>query len=228
VVSRSELTVVVPVYNEKASIEKTVLEINRRLPKATILAVNDGSKDSSLKILSGLKKKMNNLIVINHAKNKGYGAALKTGFINAKTEYIAFLDADLTYDPKYIKTLLKEIKTKNLDCVWCDRFSGRNKMPPLRKIGNRMLQLSMLFFTARWVNDVSSGERLFRRKVLMKLNPETLPDGLDTITALTKRIVKRKLKYNLLPIDYKERSGSSKLNIFKDFLRMLKNIIVEK
>jgi glycosyltransferase involved in cell wall biosynthesis len=226
---KSELTVVVPIYNEEKNIGLTIKEISGNIPGAEILAVNDGSKDSSLEVLNSEKKKYKSMRVISHPVNKGYGAALKTGFANSNTEYVAFLDADLTYPPLYIPEMLKVLKKSGLDCVWGNRFGGRqNKMPFVRKVGNKLLLWLNFLVTLRNVKDCCSGERVFRREALQKIDFETLPNGLDFISAMTKRIVVRKLRFAVMPITYCKREGASKLNVVKDFLRMSKNIIVEK
>ncbi|MBI4918740.1 glycosyltransferase family 2 protein [archaeon] len=222
----SELTIVIPVYNEEASIEKTIKEVNKSLPKSAILAVNDGSKDNTENILKNLKNRYNNLTVITQ-QNKGYGGALATGFLNSKTEYIGFLDADLTYPPEYFSSMLELLKEKELDFVVGNRFGGKkNEMPLLRKIGNTIIRYFFLVWTGKYI-DVTSGMRLFKREKLLTLNPETLPTGLDMITALSKRSVKRRLKYKQVKIHYPARGGASKLNAIKDFIKMVRNIIIE-
>lgn len=225
---KNELTVVIPAYNEEGSIESTIRQVSKDVPGAKILVVNDKSTDNTLEILKRLKKKYKNLGIINHSKNRGYGGALKTGFSSTKTKYLAFLDADLTYPPKYIPVMLSKVKAKNLDCAWCNRFAGRSQMPLVRKFGNKMLVALFFIVTLRHLPDISSGERLFKKKSLEKIDYRTLPNGLDMITAMSKRIVKRKLKYSLVKCNYLQRGGSSKLNIVTDFLRMSRNIIIEK
>ena len=159
----------------------------------------------------------------------GYGAALKTGFLDSDTEYLGFLDADLTYHPKYIPMLLEKVKKHKLDCAWCNRFGGAfNKMPLERKIGNKVIAWVFFIVTGEYIPDVTCGERVFRKKSMMKLNPKTLPNGLDMISALSKRIVFRKLRYKLIPSDYANRQGSSKLNAINDFVNMVKNVLFER
>lgn len=216
-----ELSVIIPVYNEESSLEKAVKKVGKSCPKSELLIVDDGSRDRTTEIARRLKVKL-----IIHGRNRGYGAALKTGFSEAKTRYIAFLDADMTYEPKYIPMLLEHAKVENLDVVWGNRFGGRyNRMPVIRKIGNRIISLVMFIATGKLVSDCASGERLLRRDVLDRLGVEDLPDDLDFITALTKRIVKSGMKYKEIPIDYEERAGNSKLRIFRHGYRMIKNIL---
>ncbi len=216
-----EVSIIIPVYNEEKSIKKAVKRVRKFCPKGELLIVDDGSNDRTAEIAKELKVKL-----ISHGRNRGYGAALKTGFSNAKTEYVAFLDADMTYDPKYIPMLLEHAKTEDLDVVWGNRFGGQfNRMPGIRKIGNKIISLVMLLVTGRYVSDCTSGERLLKRRVLDRLGVNELPDDLDFITALTKRIVKSGVKYREIPIDYEERAGDSKLRIFRHGYRMVRNIL---
>ena len=95
------LSVVIPVYNEEKSIERAVKMVRRFCPDCELIVVDDGSEDRTRKIARSLKVRL-----VSHKRNMGYGAALKTGFSEAGREYIAFLDADMTYHPKYILLLL--------------------------------------------------------------------------------------------------------------------------
>jgi glycosyltransferase involved in cell wall biosynthesis len=215
------LSVVVPVYNEEKSIEEAVRRIKKHCPGSDIIIVNDGSTDRTAELARGLKVKL-----LHHKVNKGYGAALKTGLSQIKTEYAAFLDADMTYDPKYIPLLLKHAVDEGLDVTWGNRFGKDfNRMPMVRKVGNRIISLVMLIVTRRRVSDCASGEKLLRKDILDKLGLQELPNDLDFITALTKRIVTRGVKYKEIPINYEEREGKSKLRIFTHGYRMIKNIL---
>jgi len=225
---QNDLTVILPIYNEEKALENIIELVNSHVD-CTILAVNDASTDNSMEILRSLEKKYKNLKVISREKNGGHGAALKTGFANVKTKFLAFLDADMTYHPKYIKQLFQVVKKENLDCAWCNRFGGKsNRMPLIRVVGNQIVNLLLFLMTGQYIGDATSGQRLFRTSSLRKLNPETLPDKLDMVSALSKRTLSRRLKFKIIPCDYAEREGRSKLNLVIDFLKMLKDVIFEK
>lgn len=218
---KDSLSVIIPVYNEEKSIENAVRKVRRFCPGCELIVVDDGSGDRTAEIAKGLKVRL-----VSHRVNKGYGAALKTGFSEAGGEYIAFLDADMTYHPKYIPLLLECARAEGLDVAWGNRFGGDfNRMPGIRKLGNRIISFVMLLATRRHVRDCSSGERVIRKDVLDRLGLEELPDDLDFITALTKRIIKSGVKYREIPINYEEREGSSKLRIFRHGYRMVRNIL---
>lgn len=219
-----ELTVVIPAYNEEHSIRDTIISVKKHVPGSKIIVVDDCSSDRT-----GEMAKKEKVQVIRHGKNRGYGAALKTGMLAAKAKYVAFLDADMTYDPAYFPQMLDLMKKHNLDTIWGNRFAGRkNKMPLIRQFGNRAI--SFVFWLATWKNigDSSSGQRILKASVLKKLGLETLPDDLDFITALSKRTVSRGLKYKIIPINYYKRAGRSKLALFKHGFRMIRNVLMER
>ena len=219
-----DLTIIVPAYNEQDSLKNTIGGIRKYAPPSTIIVVDDGSRDKTSEIAK--KEKVS---VITHQTNKGYGAALKTGMSAAKTKYVAFLDADMTYNPMYFSLMLNYAKKFDLDCIWGNRFSGtRNKMPLIRKFGNRIISLIFWLTTGKNVGDCSSGQRILKRDTLKKLELKTLPDDLDFITALSKRIVSRKLRYKIIPINYERRKGNSKLALIRHGFRMIRNVIIEK
>ncbi|MBI2653411.1 glycosyltransferase family 2 protein [Candidatus Woesearchaeota archaeon] len=219
-----ELTVVIPAYNEEASIRGTIRNVKKYCQNGQIIVVDDSSTDKTSEIARKEKTR-----VINHIKNKGYGAALKTGMLAAKTKYVAFLDADMTYDPSYFPQMLDLMKKHELDCVWGNRFAGKqNKMPLIRQFGNRVISLIFWLTTGKNVGDSSSGQRILKTSILKKIDLKTLPDDLDFITALSKRIVSRGLKFKIIPINYYKRAGRSKLALFKHGFRMIRNVLMEK
>jgi glycosyltransferase involved in cell wall biosynthesis len=217
----AELSVIIPVYNEEESLENAVRRVRRFCPGSELIVVDDGSGDRT----AGIAKRLG-VVLVSHDRNRGYGAALKTGFSRARGEYVAFLDADMTYDPRYIPVLLDRARAGGLDVAWGNRFgTGKNRMPAVRKLGNRIISLVMLLVTGKRVRDCASGERLIKRDALGRLGVGDLPDDLDFITGLTKRIVSRGLRYREIPIDYDLREGKSKLRIFRHGYRMVRNII---
>ncbi len=225
----SNFTVVVPVYNEEKGVTAMAEEVNKFLPTAKILVVNDGSTDKTFDILKKLQKKYRNLSVISYPKNKGYGAALKAGSQNVKTPYFGYIDADRTYHPKEFSPMLQLLLDNNLDVVFGNRFTPGNGMPRLRLIGNFFLVLLFRIVNfPRGILDVTCGQMVLRKDCVHKLDIPTIADGFEFITQIAKRIVSRRLKYRVYNIVYRTREGSSKLRIFRDFIHMAKQIIIAR
>ena len=175
------LSVVIPAYNEEhgiAEIACRVLSICPDLIKAgvdqlEVLVVDDGSKDRTAEIAS----KIAGVILVRHPQNKGYGAALKTGFSKASGELIGFLDADGTYPPEYFPQLCLAA-LNGMDLVIGSRMSGDDsKMPLTRRIGNFFFATLLTLLSGQKVTDSASGMRVFKSEILERVYP--LPDGLN-------------------------------------------------
>lgn len=221
------LSVVIPAYNEEngiAEIAGRVLSVKGDLKKSGIedlelLVVDDGSGDNTAEIVKG----MNDVRLIRHEENKGYGAALKTGFSYAKGELIGFLDADGTYPPEYFPQLcLKALNGSDL--VIGSRMAGaESKMPITRRIGNLFFATLLTLIGQQRVSDSASGMRVFKRDILERIYP--LPDGLNLTPVMSTRAVHEGLQMVEVPIPYDERVGSSKLSVVRDGSVFLQSIV---
>ena len=218
-------TVVIPAYNEEngiASICKRVLSVKDELMKEGIdlelLVVDDGSKDQTAQIASGIE----GLKVIQHPQNKGYGAALKTGFAAAKGDLIGFLDADGTYPPEYFPALCQKA-LEGFDLVIGSRMAGeKSEMPLVRRLGNMFFAGMISLLGRQKITDSASGMRVFKKEILEKVYP--LPDGLNLTPIMSTRALHENLKMIEIPIPYSERVGRSKLNALKDGSVYLRSI----
>ena len=159
-----QLSVVIPVFNESATIEQVVDLVNEVSLKIELVAVDDGSTDRSLEILERLKEagRIDRLIV--HESNQGKGAALKTGFEAAGGDIIIVQDADLEYDPSEYRKLLQPILDGKADVVFGSRFMGGE---PHR----------VLYF---WnLTDMETCYKCFRREVLQGLSIQERGFGVE-------------------------------------------------
>ncbi|HEX2993650.1 MAG TPA: glycosyltransferase family 2 protein [Anaerolineales bacterium] len=212
------LSVVIPAYNEEngiAEIATRVLAVAPALKKVGVnrlelLVVDDGSRDRTAEVAAGIK----GVTLIRHPKNKGYGAALKTGFSKASGELIGFLDADGTYPPEYFPQLC-QAALKGIDLVIGSRMAGADsKMPLTRRIGNFFFATLLTLVGRQKVTDSASGMRVFRREILERVYP--LPDGLNLTPVMSTRAVHEGIKIEEVPIPYSERVGRSKLSVIRD------------
>jgi glycosyltransferase involved in cell wall biosynthesis len=227
----TSLTVVIPAYNEErgiSAIMQRVLAIRADLKKVGIeelelLVVDDGSKDRTAQVASDLAHNEQGVRLIQHPRNRGYGAALKTGFSNAKGDLIGFLDADGTYPPEFFPQLCNEA-LNGCDLVIGSRMSGtESKMPLTRKIGNLFFATLLTLVGRQHVSDSASGMRVFKRQVLERIYP--LPDGLNLTPVMSTRAIHEGINMKEVPIPYEERLGNSKLSVVRDGSIFLQSII---
>jgi hypothetical protein len=221
------LSVVIPAYNEEGGIADIVERVLRIRPALAaleadleLIVVDDGSHDTTADIVSrypGVK-------LVRHAANSGYGAALKTGFAQARGQWLGFLDADGTYPPEYFPPMLDLGRCQEADLVIGSRMSGtESQMPVSRRIGNIFFARLVSLIGRQYVSDSASGMRLIRRDVLARLYP--LPDGLNFTPVMSTRAVHEGLQMVEAPIPYAERVGRSKLTIVGDGTRFLESIV---
>lgn len=221
------LSVVIPAYNEEhgiAEIASRVLSVEPDLQKAGVdqlelLVVDDGSKDKTAEVAS----KIPGVNLICHPQNKGYGAALKTGFSKASGELIGFLDADGTYPPEYFPQLCLAA-LNGADLVIGSRMTGEDsKMPLTRRIGNFFFANLLSLLSRQKVTDSASGMRVFKRDILEQIYP--LPDGLNLTPVMSTRALHEGINIGEVPIPYSERVGRSKLSVIHDGRIFLQSMV---
>ena len=212
------LSVVIPAYNEEngiVEIASRVLSVEPVLKKMGVerlelLVVDDGSRDRTAEVAEQIP----GVSLIRHSKNRGYGAALKTGFSKASGELIGFLDADGTYPPEYFPQLCQGA-LNGADLVIGSRMAGeKSKMPLTRRVGNFFFASLLTLLSHQKVTDSASGMRVFKREILEHIYP--LPDGLNLTPVMSTRAVHEGIKIQEVPIPYSERVGRSKLSVIRD------------
>ncbi len=223
------LSVVIPALNEEdgiADIIERVLAIKESLAKVGVsdlelIVVDDGSQDRTPEIVASYP----DVVLVKHPVNRGYGAAIKTGFRRARGNLLAFLDADGTYPPEYFPHLCWPILEDGADLVIGSRMIGNESgMPMVRRIGNTMFATLVTIISNRQVTDSASGQRVLRSDILPKLYP--LPDGLNFTPVMSTRALHEHVKVVEVPIPYSERVGRSKLSVARDGMRFLHSILM--
>ena len=221
------LSVVIPAYNEELGIQeitRRVLAIKEGLASVGVdqlelLIVDDGSKDQT----ADLVRQIEGVNLISYPVNRGYGAALQTGFHQACGELIGFLDADGTYPPEFFPALCKEALDGS-ELVIGSRMSGaKSEMPLTRRVGNFFFANLLTLVGRQHVSDSASGMRVFRREVLDKVCP--LPNGLNMTPVMSTRAIHEGIKVTEVPIPYNERLGRSKLSVVRDGMSFFQSIV---
>lgn len=222
------LSIVIPALNEEEAIGSTIqrcLDARKEIIQSggvsdvEIIVVSDGSTDRTEEIA----RRFEEVWVLGFEKNRGYGAAIKTGFDQARGNLLGFLDADGTCDPRTFVKLCRAIH-EGADVAVGHRMSSESGMPWIRSLGNTIFAWILGVLSKRAVGDTASGMRVIRRECLDDLYP--LPNGLHFTPAMSARIqLEQKLKLVEVPMPYAERIGRSKLSVFKDGVRFLTAIV---
>ncbi|MGH0028720.1 MAG: glycosyltransferase family 2 protein [Myxococcota bacterium] len=223
------LTIVIPALNEEEAIGTTIercLEARQHIVDTSpvkdveIVVVSDGSTDRTEEIARSFPE----VTVLVFIENRGYGAAIKTGFAHGSGDLVSFLDADGTCDPRFFADLCQELDAKGADLALGSRMGPNSEMPLIRTVGNTLFAWMLGLLAHRRVQDTASGMRVIRRSALPDLYP--LPDGLHFTPAMSARVLlEDKLELIELPMAYAERQGRSKLSVVKDGVRFLTCIL---
>jgi glycosyltransferase involved in cell wall biosynthesis len=195
-----KLSIVMPVYNESASIRE-ILKRVQALPHAKeIIVVDDGSLDGTRDILRTLAG--GEVRVFFHATNRGKGAALRTGFAHVRGDVVVVQDADLEYNPRDIPALLAPIERGDADVVFGSRFLGgpHRVLNFWHYVGNRVLTLLSNMCTNLNLTDMETGYKIFRTEVLKQVDIECDRFGFEP--EITAKIARLRCRIYEQPISY--------------------------
>ncbi|HEY1270263.1 MAG TPA: glycosyltransferase family 2 protein [Candidatus Binatia bacterium] len=204
-----KLSVVMPVYNEAASLEEAIRRVQSvRFPKE-IIAVDDGSTDGSRDILHRFAAgamsagASDTFKVVLQPFNQGKGAALRTGIAHVTGEVVIIQDADLEYDPADYERLLEPILQGKADVVYGTRFAGGGPHRVMffwHYLGNKMLTLFSNALTNLNLTDMEVGYKVFRAEVIKRIRIESERFGFEP--EVTMKVAKMGCRVYEVPISY--------------------------
>jgi len=202
------LTLVIPCYNEEHSL-KACVEKCLELKDIEIIIVDDCSKDNSLAVANELAKEHSAIRVLKHEANKGKGAALRTGFAEAKGDFIGIQDADLEYNPLQYTELLQPILENKADVVFGSRYlrpSSHRVLYFWHTFMNQGLTIASNMCTNLDITDMETCYKLFRRETLLSILPKLKENRFGIEPEMTARIAQAKARVFECAIDYQPRS----------------------
>ncbi len=219
------LSIIIPVYNEKETINDIIDAVVATPYRKEIIIVDDCSTDGTRNILTKIKK--DGLKVYMHDKNQGKGAALQTGFSHATGDIILIQDADLEYDPQEYSTLINPILEGKADVVYGSRFAGHGAHRVLyfwHYMGNRFLTFLSNLFTNLNLTDMEACYKAFTREAIAGVKIKEKRFGFEP--EITAKMARKKLRIYEVPISYYGRTyEEGKKVTWKDGLRAMWCII---
>ncbi|MFA6815556.1 MAG: glycosyltransferase family 2 protein [Lentisphaeria bacterium] len=210
----SDLTIIIPCYNEKNNIPISIPPIIDFCKKKNchLIIVNDGSKDDSL---SELKKLSNPCMkIISHKVNCGYGAAIQTGVKLANSKYVVTIDADGQHKLENIEKLYNKAISENADMVVGERQIGKSEASFYRLIGKFCIRLTISMLMKNEIKDTNSGMKLYSREIAIKLFP-LCPKNMSYSDIILLLFLHYKCRVSSVPITINPRTGGvSTINTF--------------
>lgn len=218
-------SIIIPAFNEEAAIRETVRRTLESNPEAELILVDDGSTDGTWHLMEELMVSRD-VRAFRHIINRGKAHALKTGYLHATTDAIVTIDADLTYQPESIPSLIEKFN-QGYDMVVGTRF--KNGFPKnasfLKSLANVIGSFLTSVILHRRITDLSSGLRVINKKVAFL---EVKAQNLEYEAELTSRVITNRMQYAEVPITVEERVGDSKLNFIKNCYLFMRAVIIGK
>jgi glycosyltransferase involved in cell wall biosynthesis len=203
-----KVSVVIPVYNEIDTIEEILARVDKIPINKEIIVIDDLSIDGTRERIKEIVADKENVKVIYHNRNKGKGAALRTGFASVTGDIVIIQDADLEYDPNEYPKLLEPISDGRADVVYGSRFIGgpHRVLFFWHYVGNKLLTLISNALTNLNLTDMETCYKVFKRQILKDINLKSNRFGFEP--EFTAKISKMRLRIYEVPISYSGRTYS--------------------
>lgn len=203
-----KVSVVMPVYNEAGTVEEIISRVLAVPVDKEIIVVDDGSTDGTRELLKKISQSQENLKVFYHDRNKGKGAALRTGFEFASGDIVIIQDADLELDPKEFQKLLEPMLNGRADVVFGSRFLEKplRDLLNLNFVGNKFVTLLSNVMNGLNLTDMETCYKAFKRQILKGIVLKSNRFGFEP--EFTAKIAKKKFRICEVPISYGRRSYS--------------------
>ena len=196
------VTFIVPAHNEAGTIDDVLQRVYSLPLRAEVIAVDDGSTDGTDAILESFVQS-NGLIALRHDRNRGKGAAVRTGIARCTGDVVVIQDADMEYDPSEVPELIRPIVDGYADVVYGSRLTGGRPQRAYmfwHLVGNRLLALLTNLLWNTTLSDMETGYKAFRGELVREF--ELTADDFRIEPEITANVLDRKLRLYQLPIAY--------------------------
>jgi glycosyltransferase involved in cell wall biosynthesis len=197
------ISILIPAFNETGSIAAVIKDLRRVMQNRDyeIIVIDDGSQDdtAAIALAQGVR-------VLQHKRNRGYGASLKTGILAARNECILIMDADGTYPAEAIPDIVAGVQEADMAVG----MRAKENMPFSKRSAKWILRRLAQHITSQKIPDMNSGMRAFRRSLVMRYFG-VVSDRFSFTTTLTVALLSDNYTVVYLPIEYHQRVGKSKI-----------------
>jgi glycosyltransferase involved in cell wall biosynthesis len=204
--SAAELTVLMPVYNERRTVDTAidrVLATRESVGGLELIVVDDGSTDGTRELLEN-RSGLENVQVLHHDRNHGKGAALRTGLTHARGEYCTVMDADLEYDPSNFSSLVGPLLAGEADAVFGVRgFQAHSAYSFWYVVGNKVVTLAANVLYNAWLSDLMTCQKVLKTSLFQNLRLRQ--NGFAIEAEITARLLRSGARIYEVPITYRAR-----------------------
>ncbi len=200
--------VIIPVYNEVATIEEIIRRVVAVGLADEIVIVDDGSTDGTRELLQKISPSYPQIKLFLHDQNQGKGSAVRTGIKYSTSDLVIIQDADLEYDPRDYAAILKPIEEGMADVVYGSRFLGGPRRSTMfwHLVANKLLTLMTNLLYNSILSDMETGYKLFRREILVDIPLKSKRFNFEP--EITAKLLKRKIRIFEVPITFNPREYS--------------------
>jgi len=211
------LDIIVPVFNEEDGLHEFYKRITALDLECHLIFIDNASTDRSLEILESFE----DVTIIRHESNEGYGASLRDGIRAASADKIVIIDADCEYPPEAVPLIAQELERH--DAVYASRFlddRNREGMGYAKMLGNKIISKAFNLLFRQNVTDLYTGSKGFRRQIVCDLPMER--DGFEHVLEVAARLSRQGVVIHEIPVDFRSRqTGTSKMSHLAETLKYL-------
>ncbi len=219
-----QLSIVIPAFNEAEGIRPTLEQLSATMAGSDleyeIVVVDDGSTDGTSDQVRELERELPAVRLVVHERNRGYGAALKSGIHAAEADIVAITDADGTYPNERIPELFRRLVDDRADMVVGSRTGDNVHIPLVRRPAKAFLRALANYLSGHHIPDLNSGLRIMRKAPIVE-RFNLVSDGFSFTTTTLMALLARGHHVVFVPIDYHHRQGNSKIRPIQDTFNFL-------